>query len=710
MHRNSRPLAVLPLALCGLAFAALAPATQAAPPPTSSSGLALRSVFSPWRAPAAKTMGLAQRSFLDVVETSQPRLEVAIVVDGTDSMGAEIDGIRDALSQMIADLRRYKSNQVAFQLVVYRDAGAASGEIVFPLNVPDRRFTADEAILRAGVESIKAESGAPYFPELVDLGVHEALTTLTWTTDDETSRWVLLFGDAPPYEAGFDEPDSRAKRRIATDQLVSTARRLGVHVHCVLCKSRSEDQPVYDQVVEQTRSFMNTLSGETEGLMLDLSYPDIRSALEQAVKTKDVTYQEVGRISRGDVEGLREQAKAKKSLLAEGRRVRIAVLPHMPLTDVGFDPAREEVQVATELEQRFARIPGAEVRSAAAVERNVALLSGRGVRGEGLLQALAAAVRVDYVVWGAVSRSGDVVRIESAIYDPVTGKKLIQDSVQSSPQLNLTQLTGRLATNLIRETISRNVDGRLAATFTNFQQSAPVQQAVLSPVARTVEARNAVNEGFAHLERALEFSAGEEASREPLEKALAKLDESLGMNGDPTNPFAHLLLASCHRNLAALAAREERADDAAKHQKEALEALNKAYRFRNEAEYAYLKREIEADYLLMVKQDIPAAIKAYTELAQTNPDTSLRTALRAHWMLAGVYSGDWGVAPEHINADQARQALVKIMAHWPDTSEARFIERNLRWDGEQGENRFEYFPRTNEPVAPPAAETALAPK
>ena len=53
-------------------------------------GAALESIFSPRRAPAQKTMGLLQRSFLDLVESSEKALEVALVVDGTDSMAAEI--------------------------------------------------------------------------------------------------------------------------------------------------------------------------------------------------------------------------------------------------------------------------------------------------------------------------------------------------------------------------------------------------------------------------------------------------------------------------------------------------------------------------------------------------------------------------------------------------------------------------------------------
>ncbi|MEZ6117712.1 MAG: hypothetical protein R3C28_14230 [Pirellulaceae bacterium] len=56
------------------------------------------------------------------MEDAQPKLEIAIVVDGTDSMAAALNGVRSAFSQMAEDLARYK-DRVSFQLVVYRDGG-----------------------------------------------------------------------------------------------------------------------------------------------------------------------------------------------------------------------------------------------------------------------------------------------------------------------------------------------------------------------------------------------------------------------------------------------------------------------------------------------------------------------------------------------------------------------------------------------------------
>src|SRR5262245_6354902 len=79
-----------------LACALLATVSAMAAAEESPAAVALQSIFSPQRAPTNKTMGLTQRSFIDLLQTSRPRLEIALVVDGTESMGSSLQGIRSA--------------------------------------------------------------------------------------------------------------------------------------------------------------------------------------------------------------------------------------------------------------------------------------------------------------------------------------------------------------------------------------------------------------------------------------------------------------------------------------------------------------------------------------------------------------------------------------------------------------------------------------
>ena len=365
---------------------------------------ALRSIFSPRKAPAHRTMGLSQRTFLDLVEESKPKLEVAIVIDATESMADALAGVRDALAQMMADLELYKENEISYQIVIYRDSGAPSGEVSFPLTTAGKGFTADrEAVLKA-IEELKPESGAPYFPEVVDEGVQQALAELEWSDDEDVSRWLFLFGDAPPFDPTLNEEDTGAHRRVATDALVALANTKQVRINCVLCTTREADRAAYEKVLDQTRAFMNALSSGTGGVMLDLSYDDIRAAMLQADEIEEVEYSSVGTISGDEVEQVRAKLRAAKG--PNGAPVSLVILPHAPFDDMSFASDTIGAQLATELRLRIKSIPGLNVVEPLVVERRFEQLrrdpKSSGLTGEALLQALGAHLRANYVLWGEV--------------------------------------------------------------------------------------------------------------------------------------------------------------------------------------------------------------------------------------------------------------------------------------------------------------------
>ena len=224
-------------------------------------GSALTTIFSPARAPKQKTMGLLQRSFLDLADQGDQELEVAIVVDGTDSMATELAGVRQNVNQMLDDLRRVRNNEVRAAIVVYRDAGSPTDEVEIPLG----NFTSDKATIAKAVESLQPASGAPYFHELPDLGLQHAMEKLPWSDDDQVTKWILLFGDAPPYSETIDNSQvPEARRRVATANLIATARRKNIRINCVLCTSSDNVSEPYDKAIDETRTFMNALAGGTD--------------------------------------------------------------------------------------------------------------------------------------------------------------------------------------------------------------------------------------------------------------------------------------------------------------------------------------------------------------------------------------------------------------------------------------------------------------
>ncbi|MEZ6117713.1 MAG: hypothetical protein R3C28_14235 [Pirellulaceae bacterium] len=50
----------------------------------------------------------------------------------------------------------------------------------------------------------------------------------------------------------------------------------------MLCESHADVEEAYTLALTETRQFMSQLANETDGLMLDLSYDNIRDALAKA--------------------------------------------------------------------------------------------------------------------------------------------------------------------------------------------------------------------------------------------------------------------------------------------------------------------------------------------------------------------------------------------------------------------------------------------
>ncbi|MFP6675316.1 MAG: hypothetical protein VB878_09610 [Pirellulaceae bacterium] len=128
------------------------------------------------------------------------------------------------------------------------------------------------------------------------------------------------------------------------------------------------------------------------------------------------------------------------------------------------------------------------------------------------------------------------------------------------------------------------------------------------------------------------------------------------LSEDARNPFIHQLLASCYYNRASATRDEGDQESAASYSAKYVASLNLAYRDRSRIKSPVLRKEIEADFQLLVRKDYDEAIRLYRELADNLSANPLGTAQRAHWMLAAILAGDWGVAESATDIKQARSA------------------------------------------------------
>jgi len=653
--------------------AAPSPPAAVLSPPVSS---ALRSIFSTSAAPERKTMGLLQRSFVEVAQQTQENLEIALVIDGTDSMADEIEGVKQSIHLMIEDLRRGRNGQVRVALVVYRDSGSPTGTV----EVLQDRFTDDPKSITQALDRLVPASGAPFFHEAPDVGIHTALDQLPWTADGRTTQWIFLFGDAPPYAENYASSEVPiARRAYATDLLIALATRKQIQVHCLLCTSSEKLDPIYRQALPETRQFMNALSSGTGGLMLDLSYPDIRAAITQAGRQPRVQYQQIDPITQDDLIAAREvEATASGEADPMTSEVHIAILPHQPIREVNFDARNPAVQVAAGLRHKLENLPRVRVASAYDVKRQMDRLKAAGLSESVHLRELAARLGVDYVVWGTLDQTGSP--IVSNVFASRSGELVAKVSHAGE----VTQLASVILNSPMDDQRFRSLKDSQRALSTE-----AITQQLQKPLAKDATTTRELLTALESLQQAIGLLASDPQS-EPL-LATAQAAAEAALVSEPDNGLAYWLLANVHFNhgTRALAAGNSEASKAAMGSMK--RELSRAFRFVKEVDSLSLANEIISDHSFLVDRNLPLAIKRYEALA-VNPSVCPSVRRRAHWILTGIYCGDWGVDPSHVNPQLARQHAIAILANWETSPEANQLRKWLGWDPETNRTEHPHLP------------------
>ncbi|GAA5508077.1 hypothetical protein Rcae01_03542 [Novipirellula caenicola] len=656
-----------------------APSSTTTPTTSTPASLAISTMFSPLDVPQRKTMGLLQRNFLEMAGGDEGELEVALVIDGTNSMSAELAGVRGSIDRMLEDLRRFRKGQVRASIVVYRDYGSPSGEVSIVLPT----FTADKATIDKAVESLQPESGEPFFHELPDVGLHTAITQLPWSDSPDVVKWVMLFADAPPYSVTFrDAKFPGAHRRFTNELLVSLARKRGIQINCILCTSSDDNVQPYQQVVDQTREFMSELASQSSGVMLDLSYPAIQTALIEAGKRPEIQYAKLAPINEFDLAAARRAdspvAATDDGSAAAPTNVSIAVVPHEPIEGIRFDPDRSSVQVATAIRHRFARLPGVRVVSTVDIQRQLRRLRAEGMTETQAIRGLAGRLRADYVVWGSVVPQTQ--QVQTAAYRRRDGEAVIQVAFDG----DYGQVANVILTAASKDPSRDPVLTRLANLAIGSASKAMLQ----SPIAETAATSSELLAALESLEQSLAFAGDSDESIQLLKTAEASARAAV--EAEPRNPLGHWLLSNVAFNQAMRDYQRGALDEAKARMAQMKSSLRRAYRDRAAIQATSLVEEIAGDHALLVDRNVEDAISHYKQLI----DLAMPSAsqLRGHWMLAGIYAGDWGVPDAFADLDQSRRHVIEILANWPDSPEGQQLKQWLRWDDASGRTEHDYLP------------------
>ena len=615
--------------------------------------------------------------FLDIVG-SRKHLEVALVIDGTDSMGQEFKSVVKELGHFVEGIQVQKDldSEIRFALVVFRDDKSPSG----PCQIPIPEFTTDSAEFMRALSEQDTEDGTPYFNEMVDVGVHQAITRLNWSSGkDDVTRWIILCGDSPPYNAGKGLKHSALK-------LAQIANERGVEIYSILCNSgfttakAEKARDLLETAKEEApyaRRFMSELANQTHGKFMDLWNPDVVKQLLGLVKDRQTFQQRLKRISNEELIACR--ARAKRNMANGGvvpGTVTLAILPHAPLNAMSFESDDIRVQTATEFRARFRSIAGVEVVTSAKTEAKYKALDFTQNESR-ILAEFSDAVQADYVIWGEIDNSStNKFQLQTAMYNGTDGT-LIAKASKNAEKSNgeaLTRIHRQSAFKLCNLTAQSlkmdNVAEDVVAAFGSVKDDEKVSQSFSTQFASDIRAHRAILSGLSLLERSLAHEKGSDKNRaiDLLRDAETHLVNALQFESG--NAFAHLLLANCYQNLGNV----EEADD---YSNKIYDNFRKAYRNRESmgGPESAARIEIEADHALLVNREVKKAIELYERLADIKDVSNARFSLRANWMLAGIYLGDWRVkeqSSEFVSVDKARNHIVQILAHWQDSDEASF--------------------------------------
>ncbi len=349
----------------------------------------------------------------------------------------------------------------------------------------------------------------------------------------------------------------------------------------------------------------------------------------------------------------------------------------MPLSQISFDPRQPAVQFATAIRSTLAKVPGVQVASPRDIKEQLRRLRAQGMDERQAMRGLSAMLGVDFVVWG--SMAPDRATVQTAAYRSGDGQQIVPVKLARNSQ--------DAAYALIQASSRKAPQDQALSQLLGDMKS--LQSELNAPLAQSPATHDELMTAIESLDQALAFEAGDQESDELLAQADAASKNAL--KAEPRNALAHWLQSNVAYNLALREFRHGNPAEAEKQLAAMKKSLAAAVANREAIPVPSLLTEIEADYYLLVRREAKPAAERYSQM--TDLAQPLQSQLRGHWMLAGIYAGDWGLAQDPIvDAEKARFHIVEILANWPDSPEAKLLKEWLRWDESKRETEFNYLP------------------
>ncbi len=169
-------------------------------------------------------------------ESAQPRIEVVFVLDTTGSMSGLIAAAKEKIWSIANTLATAQpAPQIEMGLVGYRDRGDA-------YVTKHLALTEDLDAVHAFLMGFQAGGGGDG-PESVNQALHEAVTKMDWSTDEQTYRVIFLVGDFPPHMDYSDD--------VKYPQSCKRAAERGITINTIQCGAMPLTTPIWAEIARK---------------------------------------------------------------------------------------------------------------------------------------------------------------------------------------------------------------------------------------------------------------------------------------------------------------------------------------------------------------------------------------------------------------------------------------------------------------------------
>ena len=188
----------------------------------------------------AQAMNLTstQQAATPLATTSQngqnrPRIDLVFAIDTTGSMSGLIAAAKEKIWSIASTMAQGQpAPEIRIGLVAYRDHGDD-----YVTQVTD--LSTDLDSVYAKLMLLSANGGGDR-PEDVNQGLLDAVTKMSWRSDDQTYKVVFLVGDAPPHTDYQGE--------IQYPEIVAQARSRGIVINTIQCGSQGDTTAAWQQI------------------------------------------------------------------------------------------------------------------------------------------------------------------------------------------------------------------------------------------------------------------------------------------------------------------------------------------------------------------------------------------------------------------------------------------------------------------------------